>query len=100
MHPLFELLLVDLRIKEFLQLGRNASVVTKFAQHASSMVIIELIAIIMLLWIQGLHLLNIVVNDLEDAVFVYNPAILDKTIPAKVVFNSSLYYSIAQMNTT
>ena len=100
MHQLFELLLVDLRIKEFLHLGRNVSVVNKFAQHASSMVIIELIAIIMLLWMQGLHLLNIVINDLEDAVFVYNPAILDKTVLAKVVFNSSLYYSIVQMNTT
>ena len=100
MHQLFEVLQVDLRIKEFLQLGRNASVVNKFAQHASNMVIIELIAIIMLLWMQALRPLNIVVNDLKDAVFVYNLAILDKTVPTKVVFNSSLYYSIAQMNTT
>ena len=92
MHQLFELLLVDLRIKEFLQLGKYTRVVNKFAQHASSMVIIELIVIIMLLWIQWLRLLNIVVNDLEDTVFVYNPTILDKTVPAKVVFNSSLYY--------
>ena len=97
---MFEVLQVDLRIKEFLQLRRNVSVVNKFAQHASNMVIIELIAIIMLLWMQGLRLLNIIVNDLEDAVFVYNSAILYKTVPAKIVFNSSLYYSIAQMNTT
>ena len=100
MHQLFELLLVDLRIKEFLQLGRNASIVNKFAQLASSMVIIKLIAIIMLLWMQGLCLLNIVVNNLEDAVFVYNSAILDKIVPAKVIFNFSLYYSIAFLNTT
>ena len=78
MHQLFELLLIDIKIKEFLQLGRNASVVNKFAQHASSKIIIELIAIIMLLWMQTLLPLNIVVNDLEDTVFVYNPAILDK----------------------
>ena len=88
MHQLFELLLIDLRIKEFLQLGRNTSVVNKFAQHASNMVIIELIAIIMLLWMQTFLPLNIVVNDLKDAIFVYNPTILDKTVLPKVVFNS------------
>ena len=92
MHQLFELLLVNLRIKEFLQLGRNASIVNKFAQYASNMVIIELIAIIILLWMQALRPPNIVVNDLIDAVFVYNLAILDKTVLVKVVFNFSLYY--------
>ena len=78
--------------EKYVLTGRNASVVNKFVQHASSMVIIELIAIIILLSMQGLRLLNIVVNDLEDAVCVYNLTILDKIVPTKLVFNSSLYY--------
>ena len=52
------------------------------------MVIIELITIIMLLSMQALLSFNIVVNDLEDAVFVYNSTIQDKTVLVKVVFNS------------